>query len=275
MSEFGYTWARNAESGYIPTSWASRLRHGSPVASGPRPAAVCAPTPGLKTKTRRTAGDTALTNVYEIDGVIPVVDESAFVHPNAVIIGDVVVGRGCYIGPCACLRGDFGRIVLHAGANIQDNCVVHSFPDVAVVVEQDGHVGHGAILHGCHVGRNALVGMNAVVMDDARIGENAIIGAMAFVKAGMQVPKNTLAAGTPAKVIRELSEDEIDWKHRGTEVYHQLVSRCKASLKPVTALTSVTADRKRIHFDGGGLRSKNRPPARAASDRTEPETAPT
>lgn len=147
--------------------------------------------------------------VYAYDGIVPVIDPAAFVHPEAVVIGDVIVGAGVYVGPCAVLRGDFGRIILHPGCNVQETCVIHSFPGKDVVIEEAGHIGHGAVLHGCHIGRNAMVGMNAVVMDEAVVGENTIIAAMAFVKAGAQIPANALAVGSPAKVIRELSAEEI------------------------------------------------------------------
>ena len=144
--------------------------------------------------------------VYTIDGITPVVDPTAFVHPSAVLIGDVLVGAGAYIGPCASLRGDFGRIDIRAGANLQDTCVAHGFPGTDTIVEEDGHIGHGAVLHGCIVQRNALVGMNAVVNDNAVIGESAIVAAMAFVKARMVVPPRTLAAGMPARVVRDRRE---------------------------------------------------------------------
>lgn len=187
-----------------------------------------------------------MAKIYSIDGVIPVVDPSSFVHPDAIIIGDVIIGRECYIGPAACLRGDFGRIVIGDKANIQDTCVLHSFPDREVTVEEGGHIGHGAVLHGCHVGKNALVGMNSVVMDGATIGENAFVAAMAFVKANFSVPANSLAAGMPAKVVRELSEQEILWKTNGTGEYQQLAQRSMASMVAVTPLTEVEAQRPRI-----------------------------
>ena len=139
---------------------------------------------------------------YEINGVVPVVDPTAFVHPTATLIGDVIVGPGCYVAPGASLRGDFGRIILERGSNVQDCCVMHGFPGTDTIVEEDGHIGHGAILHGCIVKKNAMVGMNAVVMDEAVIEESAIVAACAFVKAGMVVPARSLAVGTPAKVLR-------------------------------------------------------------------------
>lgn len=184
--------------------------------------------------------------VYSIDGITPVVDPSAFVHPTAVLIGDVIVGPRCYIGPNACLRGDFGRLVIKAGANVQDTCVMHGFPGTDTIVEEDGHIGHGAVLHGCHIGKNALVGMNAVVMDNAKIGEASIVAACAFVKADFECPPRSLMAGTPAKVIRELSDKEINWKSKGTAEYQNLAIRSLQTMERVEALTEEEADRKRI-----------------------------
>jgi phenylacetic acid degradation protein len=184
--------------------------------------------------------------VYSIDGVTPVVDPTAYVHPSAVLIGDVIVGAHCYIGPAACLRGDFGRLDIRAGANIQDTCVLHAFPGHDTIVEEGGHIGHGAVLHGCIVKRNALVGMNAVVNDNAVIGESAIVAAMAFVKAGMEVPPRMLVAGVPAKIIRELSATELAWKIEGTESYLELTRRSLASMRATTALTAVEPDRQRL-----------------------------
>lgn len=184
--------------------------------------------------------------VWSINGVTPVIDPDAFVHPSAVLIGDVVVGAGCYIGPGASLRGDFGRIEVRAGANLQDCCVMHGFPGTDTVVEEEGHVGHCAILHGCIVQRGALVGMNAVINDNAVIGELAIVAAMAFVKAGMIVPPRMLVAGVPAKVVRTLSDEEVAWKIEGTESYQDLARRSLATMVEADALAKVEPDRKRI-----------------------------
>jgi len=183
---------------------------------------------------------------YAIDGVVPVVDPSAHVHPSAVLIGDVLVGPHCYIGPCASLRGDMGRIRLMAGANVQDTCVVHSFPNREVLIEENGHIGHGAVLHGCVVRRDALVGMNAVVMDGAEVGPEALVAACAFVPAGTKLPARSLAAGSPAKVLRTLSDDDVARKREGTEVYHALAARCLQSLQEVQPLPEETADRARL-----------------------------
>lgn len=180
------------------------------------------------------------------DGVVPVVDPTAFVHPDATVIGDVIIGPGVYIGPQCVLRGDFGRIEIGAGANVQETCVVHTFPNLGVVVEPAGHIGHGAVLHGCRIGRNAMVGMNAVVMDEAEIGENSIVGAMAFVPAGRKIPPRSLAVGSPAKVIRELSDQEIDWKTRGTGVYQRLAVDARTKLAPAEPLLAPEPGRRRV-----------------------------
>jgi len=187
---------------------------------------------------------------YEIDGFVPVIDPSAYVHPTAVLIGDVIVGPRCYVGPAASLRGDFGRIELRAGANLQDTCVMHGFPATDTVIEEDGHIGHGAVLHGCVIRRNALVGMNAVVMDEAVVGESSIVAACAFVKAGMKIPPRSLVAGVPARVMRELTPDEMAWKVEGTRQYHDLAVRSLATLREVTPLAAPEPDRRRFQLEG-------------------------
>jgi phenylacetic acid degradation protein len=191
-----------------------------------------------------------MVKVYAIGGVTPVVHPSAYVHPAAVLIGDVIVGARVYIGPAACLRGDFGRIVVEEGANIQDTCVLHAFPDRDLVVEADGHIGHGAILHGCVVKRDALVGINAVVNDNAEVGESAIVAACAFVRAEFVVPPRTLVAGVPAKIIRELSEAEIAWKRDATRGYQDLAARSLSGMHETEALTELETGRKRISVPG-------------------------
>jgi phenylacetic acid degradation protein len=184
--------------------------------------------------------------VYAINGVTPVVDPTAYVHPSAVLIGDVIVGAGCYIGPCASLRGDFGRIEVRAGANLQDCCVAHGFPGTDTIVAEEGHVGHGAVLHGCVIERNALVGMNAVINDSAVIGESSIVAAMAFVKARMVVPPRMLVAGMPARVVRALTPTELAWKIEGTRSYQELTRRSLGTMQATSPLAAVEADRKRI-----------------------------
>lgn len=187
---------------------------------------------------------------YEFDGLRPVVHPTAFVHPTAVLIGDVIVGPRCYVAPLASLRGDFGRLILEEGSNLQDTCVMHGFPGTDTVVEPDGHIGHGAVLHGCRIGRNALVGMNAVIMDNAIVGESSIVAASAFVKAGMIIPPRTLAGGVPAKVMRELTEAEMAWKAEGTAGYQKLAIRSATTMREVEPLREMEPDRKRFESDG-------------------------
>ena len=187
-----------------------------------------------------------MAKVYSLEGITPVVHPSCHVHPSAVLIGDVIVGPRVYIGPAACLRGDFGRIVIGEGANIQDTCVLHAFPDRDLEVEADGHIGHGAILHGCVVKRNAMVGMNAVVMDEAVVGESAIVAACAFVKAGMVIPPRTIVSGVPAKVLRALTDTELAWKAEGTRHYQDLARRSLATMRAVAPLPAPEPGRKRL-----------------------------
>jgi len=195
-----------------------------------------------------------MAKVYSIDGMVPVIDPSTFVHPDAVLIGDVIIGPGCYIAPGAVLRGDFGRLTLERGVNIQDNCVLHGFPGTNTLVEEDGHIGHGAVLHGCKIGRGALVGMNAVVNDDADIGAESI-AAMAFVRAGDTFAPRSLIAGIPAKVLRQVTDDEFEWKTAGTRDYQTLTQRCFDSMTPVEPLTEMDADRPQ--FEGGTAQPKH------------------
>jgi phenylacetic acid degradation protein len=187
-----------------------------------------------------------MVKVYQIDGITPVVHPTAFVHPSAVLIGDVIIGPDCYVGPAACLRGDYGRIEMEEGANVQDACVMHSYADNDAVVERYGHNGHGAILHGCRVGENALVGMNAVVMDGAMIGAGSLVAAMSFVRAGMQVPPRSMVVGMPARVLRQLTDEEVAAKTRETEEYIDLARRSRATMREVEALTAPEAGRRRI-----------------------------
>ncbi|WP_328665005.1 acyltransferase [Streptomyces sp. NBC_00328] len=166
---------------------------------------------------------------------------TAFVHPDAVLIGSVVVGPGCYVGPLASLRGDFGNIEMRAGSNVQDSCVLHCFPGADTVVEEDGHVGHGSVLHGSRVGRDSLIGIKAVLMDGVVVGNQAFVGAGSFVKSGFHVPERHLVTGSPARVIRELTADEIAWKGNGTSQYQKLAQRCLDGLRPTEAATERVA----------------------------------
>ena len=182
--------------------------------------------------------------IYSIDGLVPVVDPSAFVHPQAVLIGDVIVGPRCYVGPGASLRGDFGRVVMGPGSNVQDGCIMHSFPSQDALLEEDAHIGHGAVLHGCTIRRGALIGIGAIIMDEAVVEEEAIVGAASFVPAGFVVPPRTLVTGVPARIVRELKPEEITWKATGTREYQELAARCLASLKECQPLSAPEANRK-------------------------------
>jgi carbonic anhydrase/acetyltransferase-like protein (isoleucine patch superfamily) len=180
---------------------------------------------------------------YKIDGVTPVVHSSAYVHPTAVLIGDVIIKQGCYVGPGACLRGDFGRITMEQESNLQDNCVVHGFAGSHTIIGKHGHIGHGAILHGCIIGEDTLVGMNAVVMDQANIGPESIVAAAAFVKSHFSCEARSLLMGSPAKLIRQVSDEELKWKQTGTQEYITLTSRCLDSMVECNPLTELEENR--------------------------------
>jgi phenylacetic acid degradation protein len=184
--------------------------------------------------------------IYAFEGIVPVVHPTAFVHPAATLIGDVIVGAKCFVGASAVLRGDLGRLILRPGSNVQDTCVVHSFPGVDVIIEEDGHIGHGAVLHGCRVGCNAMVGINAVVLDNAEIGAEAIVAAGAVVTGGFRVPERALVAGVPAKVIRTLEDAEIARKMAGTRTYQDLAARSLLTLDPAAALPAPEPNRRRL-----------------------------
>jgi len=181
--------------------------------------------------------------IYAFKGYIPVVHESSFVHPLAAVTGNVIIGKNCYIGPGAAIRGDWGEIILEDGVNVQENCTVHMFPGKSIVLKESAHVGHGAVIHGANLGRNCLIGMNTVIMDDAEIGDECIVGAMSFVKAKTVFPKRSLIVGNPAKVIKEVSDEMIAWKTKGTQLYQQLPADCFESLQEVEPLREVPKER--------------------------------
>lgn len=181
--------------------------------------------------------------IFEFKGFIPVVHPSSFVHPQATVTGNVIIGKDVYIGPGACIRGDWGGIEIKNGCNVQENCTIHMFPGVTVILEESAHIGHGAIIHGAHIGRNAMIGMNAVIMDNADIGAESIVGALSFIKAEMKIPERSLVVGNPAKVIKQVSDKMIAWKTMGTQLYQTLPEDCHKHLKEVTALTELPANR--------------------------------
>ena len=183
---------------------------------------------------------------YAIDGVVPVVDPAAFVHPTAVLIGDVVVGAGCYVGPGASLRGDMGRITVAAGANVQDGCVLHCFPDRETSVGASGHIGHQATLHGCRIGPGALIGIGATVMDGASVGARALVGAHSFVPADMTIRDGYLALGSPAREVRALTDAEMAWQANGPVVYQELAVRSLASLREADPLPALPDGPRRL-----------------------------
>lgn len=177
--------------------------------------------------------------IYQFKGFTPVVHESSFVHPLAAVTGNVIIGKNCYIGPGAAIRGDWGQIILEDGVNVQENCTVHMFPGKSITLKESAHVGHGAIIHGANLGRNCLIGMNTVIMDDAEIGDECIVGAMAFVKAETKIPNRSMVVGNPAKVIKQVSDEMIAWKTKGTALYQKLPIDCHESLKEVEPLREV------------------------------------
>jgi carbonic anhydrase/acetyltransferase-like protein (isoleucine patch superfamily) len=159
---------------------------------------------------------------YQFKDFIPVVDPTSFVHPQAAVTGNVVIGKNCYIGPGAALRGDWGGIVLEDGCNVQENCTIHMFPGVTVYLRAGAHIGHGAIIHGAEIGRNCLVGMNSVIMDNVVLGEESIVGALTFIKEGEKIPGRSVVVGNPGKIIKEVSDEMIAWKTKGTSIYQAL-----------------------------------------------------
>jgi phenylacetic acid degradation protein len=182
-------------------------------------------------------------NIFEFDGFRPVVHESAFVHPNATVTGNVIIGRDVYVGPGAAIRGDWGGVVIEDGCNVQENCTVHMFPGVTVLLEAAAHVGHGAVIHGARIGRNALVGMNAVVMDNAVVGAGCIVGALTFVPAGMEIPERKVVVGNPARVVKDVGDEMLAWKSEGTALYQALPAALHRSLRPCEPLREPEAGR--------------------------------
>ena len=181
--------------------------------------------------------------IYEFESFIPVIDETAFIHPMAVIIGNVIIGKDVFIGAGAVIRGDWGGIIIEDGANVQENCVVHMFPGLTITLSKGAHIGHGAIIHGANIGENCLVGMNAVVMDQAVIGTGSIIGALSFVKAKTIIPPRSLVVGNPGRIIKEVSDEMLAWKTKGTELYQALPKSCQNQLKECAPLRKLPKNR--------------------------------
>ena len=181
--------------------------------------------------------------IYSFKGFTPVIDESSFIHPLAAVTGNVIIGKDVYVGPGAAIRGDWGGIVIKDGCNVQENCTIHMFPGIVVILEENAHIGHGAIIHGAHIGKDVLIGMNAVVMDHVKIGNGSILGALSFIKTGTEVPARSLMVGNPAKRIREVTDEMFEWKKKGTLLYQTLPQDCNNSLSAAEPLREVPDDR--------------------------------
>lgn len=182
--------------------------------------------------------------IYQFETHIPVVHASSFVHPQAAVTGNVIIGKDCYIGPGAALRGDWGQIILEDGCNVQENCTVHMFPGVTVILREGAHIGHGAIIHGATIGRNCLVGMNAVIMDNVDLGDESIVGALSFIKQGEKIPARSLVVGNPGHILRQVSDEMLQWKTEGTRMYQALPAQCHATLKACEPLREIPANKK-------------------------------
>ena len=184
-----------------------------------------------------------MANIFEFNGYRPVIHESAFVHPNATVTGNVIIGKKVYIGPGAAIRGDCGAIIIEDGCNVQENCTIHMFPGVTVLLKEGAHIGHGAIIHGATIGKNVLVGMNAVVMDRVIVGDHSLVGALCFIPEGMQIPERKIVVGNPAKIIKDITDEMIAWKTKGTQLYQQLPEELYKTLKPCEPLREIPTDR--------------------------------
>lgn len=181
--------------------------------------------------------------IYSFKGFIPVVHPSSFIHPQAAVTGNVIIGKNVYVGPGAAIRGDWGGIVIEDGCNVQENCTIHMFPGITVLLKEAAHIGHGAIIHGAVIGKNCLVGMNAVLMDNVELGDESVVGALSFVKAGEKIPRRSLVAGNPAKLIKQVSDEMIQWKSDGTALYQSLPKEMHDSWQACDPLREVPADR--------------------------------
>lgn len=185
-----------------------------------------------------------MANIFEYNGYKPVIHETSFIHPNATVTGNVIIGKNVYIGPGAAIRGDWGQIIISDGCNVQENCTIHMFPGVTVILHENAHIGHGAIIHGATIGRDCLIGMNAVIMDRVVVEDECVIGALSFVQADTVIPKRSIAVGNPAKVVKQVSDKMLEWKKEGTRLYQQLPRDCYNSLKPCEPLREIPTDLK-------------------------------
>lgn len=184
-----------------------------------------------------------MANIFKFNGFCPVVHKSAFIHPNACVTGNVIIGKDVYVGPGAALRGDWGQIIIEDGCNIQENCTIHMFPGTTVLLKKAAHIGHGAIIHGATIGENVLVGMNSVVMDDANLGAGSVIGALCFVPGKMNIPERSVVVGNPAKIVKEVSDEMLEWKTKGTQLYQSLPQEMRDYWEPCEPLREVESNR--------------------------------
>ena len=182
--------------------------------------------------------------VYQFNYITPVVHPTAFVHPQAAVTGNVIIGENVYIGPGAAIRGDWGQIIIEKGCNVQENCTIHMFPGTTVVLKEGAHIGHGAIIHGAVIGKNCLIGMNAVIMDNVVLEDECIVGALSFIKTDEQFEKRSLIVGNPGKKIKDVSDEMIEWKTKGTALYQQLPAEMHTHWKICEPLTVMPEDRK-------------------------------
>ncbi|MEO8820214.1 MAG: transferase hexapeptide repeat family protein [Ginsengibacter sp.] len=187
--------------------------------------------------------------VYQFKEFIPVIDESSFIHPQAAVTGNVIIGKNVYIGPGAAIRGDFGKIIIEDGCNVQENCTIHMFPGVTVLLKENAHIGHGAVIHGATIGKNCMIGMNAVIMDNVVLEDECIVGALSFVKADQHIPSRSLLIGNPAKIIRQISDEMIEWKTEGTKVYHLLTDDMKNKWKACEPSREVAQENENVDLD--------------------------
>ena len=195
--------------------------------------------------------------IYEFDGFIPVIDESSFIHPQANVTGNVIIGKDVYVGPGAVIRGDWGKVIIEDGCNVQENCVIHMFPGTTTTLKKGAHLGHGCVIHGAYIGENTLVGMNAVIMDEAKIGKECIVGALSFVAAKTTTQNRKIIAGNPAKEIKDVSDKMLNWKTEGTKLYQQLPKQCKSMLKACEPLREIEKNRpkQKINYQPWGKKN--------------------
>ena len=195
--------------------------------------------------------------IYEFDGFIPVIDESSFIHPQANVTGNVIIGKDVYVGPGAVIRGDWGKVIIEDGCNVQENCVIHMFPGTTTTLKKGTHLGHGCVIHGAYIGENTLVGMNAVIMDEAKIGKECIVGALSFVSAKTTTQNRKIIAGNPAKEIKDVSDKMLNWKTEGTKLYQQLPKQCKSMLKACEPLREIEKNRpkQKINYQPWGKKN--------------------